>query len=131
MENMCTIAMYIDAFRLLALDVTSLMVTTVYHQTLLPCLTSTPCKGSAKKARANNQIVIFLHKSSETIYAVYHLLSFLLGNHLIHGDGQLLLVYLLSDRIRAVVPLLVTLLLMRRYRVVYQRLYAMFGEECL
>ena len=58
-------------------------------------------------------------------------LSLLMTHRLIHRNGEFLLMDALCDRIAAVVPLTVTLLLVRRYRIVDERLHPTLLEILL
>ena len=55
-------------------------------------------------------------------------LSLLMTHRLVHRNGEFLLMDTLRDRITAIVPLTVTLLLMRRYRIVDECLYPTLFE---
>ena len=58
-------------------------------------------------------------------------LSLLTTHRLVHRNGEFLLMDTLRDRITAIVPRLVTLLLMRRYGIMNECLHPTIFEICL
>jgi hypothetical protein len=54
-----------------------------------------------------------------------------MSNCLVHRNREFLLMDALRYRIAAVVPILITFLLMRRYRIVDERLHPTLLEICL
>lgn len=63
MENVRTILVDIDALDVLAIDISTQMITFVYHQAFLAMLIRKVGKGSSIKTGADYEIVIFKHSS--------------------------------------------------------------------
>ena len=61
MENVSAILMHVDAFHLLAVDITTKVWTLVYYKTFLAHLLSAIGKCGSEQARTNYEVIIVKH----------------------------------------------------------------------
>ena len=67
----------------------------------------------------------------ECIYRVYNQLHFRIAHHRTHRQAEFLCMYCFSDRKYQIIPFLITLLFMRRNRIMNNSLYAGFRQMLL
>lgn len=61
MENMCAIAVDIDALNIFGVDIAGNVVALIDHQAAFACLGSLLCKHCAKQTSADDQVIILFH----------------------------------------------------------------------